>query len=99
MHTTNGNNSTLMPMTPSHTIKAICHSRVVIPMPPSTPPTKLYPGSGEGSQEPSSPLPWTTSLVASSQKNTKNSVAKQLRSSDILNLVPSQALTNILITL
>ncbi|MED6223418.1 hypothetical protein PIB30_073790 [Stylosanthes scabra] len=35
MHMTNGNNSTLMPMAQSHTIKGRCHLRVALPVPPN----------------------------------------------------------------
>ncbi|MED6127959.1 hypothetical protein PIB30_093074 [Stylosanthes scabra] len=69
MHTTNGNNSTLMPMAQSHTIKGKCHLRVALLAPPVH-------SSGEETQEPSSPLPRITSPVAPSRKDTRDQAAK-----------------------
>ncbi|MED6200980.1 hypothetical protein PIB30_090498, partial [Stylosanthes scabra] len=66
--------------------------------PPSTPPAKLCPDAGEGTQEPSSPLPRATSPVAPSRKDSRNKVAKKPSSSDTLNLFQSHKHSNIPVT-
>ncbi|MED6165339.1 hypothetical protein PIB30_098629, partial [Stylosanthes scabra] len=51
--------------------KPKAHNLVALPAPPSTPPVKLCPDSGEGTRELSNPSPRISSPVAPIRKDTR----------------------------